>query len=58
MIDGLLSYARIGRVPLQPEVVDAGRVVAEVLELLAPPAHVAVVAPELPVLRTERAPLQ
>jgi signal transduction histidine kinase len=55
LIDGILRYSRVGRTRETPERVDVGRLVKEVVELLAPPAHAAiVVAPGLPVLTTER----
>ncbi len=59
LIDGILDYSRAGRVRHKPEQVDVGRLLKEVLELLAPPAGVAVfVEPRMPVLDTERVPLQ
>jgi signal transduction histidine kinase len=59
LIDGILAYSRAGRVQERPERVDVGRLLAECLELLAPPAGVeVVVGPGMPVLDTERVPLQ
>lgn len=58
MVDGVLRLARNTRLQAQPEEVDVGAVVAEVTEMLAPPAGVRVtVDGELPTLRTERVPL-
>lgn len=59
MIDGILQYSRAARVRERAERVDVGALVAEVVDLLAPrpPAEV-VVAPSMPVIEAERAPLQ
>jgi PAS domain S-box-containing protein len=59
LIDGILAYSRAGRVQEQPEPVDVGALLREVVDLLAPPADVEIVLPaEAPVLHTERLPLQ
>ena len=59
LIDGILEYSRAGRTSTTPERVSVQRVIADVLDLLQPPAHVHVdVAPDLPVLTTERLLLQ
>ena len=59
LIDGILEYSRAGRVREQAERVDVGALAREVVDLLAPPPEVRVeVAPEMPVLVTERLPLQ
>jgi signal transduction histidine kinase len=59
LIDGILAYSRAGRRLGEPEPVDAGALVREVLDLLAPPPEVTIpVAPDLPTLVAERAPLQ
>jgi signal transduction histidine kinase len=59
MIDGLLAYAQAGRERAQPRDVDVGELVERVVRLLDPPPEVRVdVAPNLPTLPTERAPLQ
>ena len=59
LIDGILAYSRAGRVRAQPEPVDTGALVREVVDLLAPGADVAVaVAPEMPTVEAERVPLQ
>jgi PAS domain S-box-containing protein len=59
LINGILAYSRAGRTRGRPELVDVGRLLAECVELLAPPpgTHVEV-APGMPTLRTERVPLQ
>ncbi|MFO0746265.1 MAG: ATP-binding protein [Myxococcota bacterium] len=58
LIDGVLTYSRAGRA-VAPEQVDVGLLLAEVIELLAPPpgAHI-VIGPGMPVIETERVPLQ
>lgn len=59
LIDGILAFSRAGRVRARPEAVDTGLLAREVVELLAPPAHVQiVVAPDLPMVQAERVPLQ
>lgn len=59
LIDGILQYSRAGRVRDDSERVDTRALVREVIELLAPPAGAVVqVEGELPVLETERLPLQ
>ncbi|WP_437952063.1 PAS domain S-box protein [Sorangium sp. So ce296] len=59
LIDGILDYSRAGRVRHAVEPVDVGQILADVVELIAPPSEASVeVAPGLPVLRTERIPLQ
>lgn len=59
LIDGILQYSRAGRVRAQPEPVDVGALLQEVVELLAPPPEVTVrIAPGMPTIETERTPLQ
>jgi signal transduction histidine kinase len=59
LIDGILSYSRAGRVRTEPERVDVGVLLREIIELLAPPSEVTIaLAPEFPVLVTDRVPLQ
>jgi len=57
LIDGILSYSRAGR-PSTVEPVDVGKLLGEVTEMLAPPEGAVEIRPPLPVLETERAPLQ
>ena len=42
MIDGILEYSRVGRVSVEPEAVDVAALLAEVVDLLDPPAGMAV----------------
>jgi len=59
LIDGLLQYSRAGRVRNRIETVDIAAVLAEVLEMLTPPAGVNIeIAENMPVFETERVPLQ
>ncbi len=59
LIDGILQYSRAGRQRSQVEQVDSERLVGETVELLAPPSTVRFETKgPLPVLRTERVPLQ
>lgn len=59
LIDGILQYSRAGRVSHAVEVVDVGKLLAEVKELLAPPGGAVIeIGAGLPVLQTERVPLQ
>jgi signal transduction histidine kinase len=59
LIDGILQYSRAGRATAAPERIDTAALVHEVVDLLAPPEAAEVVAePGLPLLVTERLPLQ
>jgi signal transduction histidine kinase len=59
LIDGILMYSRAGRVRGAVETIDTGKLVREVIELLSPPDGVVVdVQPEMPVVESERVPLQ
>jgi len=59
LIDGILQYSRAGRTQEQPERVDTAALVDDVVDLIAPPEGVQVVVqPGMPVLSTERLPLQ
>jgi len=59
LIDGVLAYSRAGRVRERPARVDVGALLHEVIELLAPPADTTIaVGPGMPVIETERVPLQ
>ena len=59
MIDGVLDYARSGHTGAPAETVDTAALVADVLALLAPPSSCTIeVAPDMPTLRAERAPMQ
>ncbi len=55
LIEGILQYSRIGRVKEEETEVDLNELVAEIIDLLAPPDNVTVsVENTMPVLRLER----
>ena len=58
LIEGILAYSRAGRVRERAEPVDASALVADVVELLSPPAHVVIDVGPLPTLETQRVALQ
>ncbi|MEO7041445.1 MAG: CHASE3 domain-containing protein, partial [Gemmatimonadaceae bacterium] len=59
LIDGILQYSRAGRVRSQIETVDVGVLLTDIVELLAPPPEVTIeIEPAMPVISTERTPLQ
>jgi PAS domain S-box-containing protein len=59
LIEGILQYSRAGRMRERAVRVDTAELVAEVVELIAPPEGVQVEVSEgLPVVCTERLPLQ
>jgi signal transduction histidine kinase len=59
LIQGILTYARAGRVATAQASVDIQALVHETIDLLAPPEHVTIaIGASLPQLVTDRAPLQ
>lgn len=59
LIEGLLEYSRAGRAHQAPERVEVKQLVKEVVDLLAPPESATInLEPDLPVLSTERLPLE
>ncbi len=58
LLDDLLDFSRIGRMPHEPVTIDTGRLVAEVVEMLAPPADFTIEVGPLPVLIGQRPPLE
>jgi PAS domain S-box-containing protein len=59
LIEGILQYSRAGRVRGEIEEVNTRSLVREVVDLLDPPENLSIeIADELPILRTERLPLQ
>jgi PAS domain S-box-containing protein len=59
LIEGILQYARAGRARTNPESVDVGRLVHEVIDMLAPPTRFKIeVQGYMPVMVTERSPLE
>lgn len=59
LIDGVLRYSRIGRLHEAVVAIDINELVHEVIDSLAPPAHIVVtVAPGLPSIRAEKTAIQ
>lgn len=59
LLEGLLQYSRIGRRESRVETLDSGALVAEVIDLLAPPEGFEVVVTlSMPILATQRPPLE
>lgn len=59
LIDGILRYSRIGRIHEAAVAIDLNHYVHEVIDSLAPPAHIAVnVAPDLPTIMAEKTSMQ
>ncbi len=59
LIDGILQYSRVGRVQSQIETLDVGVLLKDIVELLAPPPEMTIVIETpMPVITTERTPLQ
>jgi len=59
LIEGILAYSRAGRQFTAPEDLDTGSLVQEAIELQGSPKEVTIeVAPDMPMVRAERIPLQ
>lgn len=59
LIEGLLQYSRAGRLKSEPQVVDVGLLLKQVIDTLNPPAQFRItIAPEMPTLLTQRLPLE
>lgn len=59
MIDGILQYSRVGRIRSQPQTVDVDHLLAEIIDLIAPPPEFHIeVEPGMPTLPAERLGLQ
>jgi signal transduction histidine kinase len=58
MIDGILQYSRAGRCADCPERIDVGRLVTQVIDLLAPPHDARFEVRSLPTLETDLTPLR
>jgi PAS domain S-box-containing protein len=59
LIDGILQYSRAGRVREEPEPVDVGALLNEVVDLLSPPGEFQIrIGEAMPTLASERLPLQ
>ncbi len=59
LINGLLQYSRVGRMKTEPETVVVAQLIAEIIDSIAPPQEFTIeVVGEMPILITERIPLQ
>lgn len=59
LIDGILQYSRVGRIRETLVAVDLNQLLREVIDLLAPPAHITItVADKLPTIWTEKTRIQ
>jgi len=59
LIDGILQYSRVGRDSIPVEEVDVGKLLLDVVDLLAPPANVKIeIKCVMPTLRTEKLRMQ
>ncbi|WP_020158280.1 AAA family ATPase [Methylobacter marinus] len=55
MIDGILQYSRVGRFVEPEEQIDCNQLLADVISLIAPPAHIEVhIQADLPVIEGEK----
>jgi signal transduction histidine kinase len=55
IVDGILAFARVGQARAQPEAVDLGDLVRDVIDLIQPPAGAVItVAPGMPAARVQR----
>ncbi|MBC6435891.1 GHKL domain-containing protein [Nostoc sp. HG1] len=57
LIDGLLEYSRVGRAKVSVETVNVGDLLAEVIDLLAPPPNFVVEVALMPTIQTRKLPL-
>jgi PAS domain S-box-containing protein len=59
LINGLLDYSRVGRLKLEPQSVDVGKMLAEIIDSLGVPANFTIeIQGDMPTLNTEVIPLQ
>lgn len=58
MIDSILEYSRVGRVAAEPEEVDVGALLDDVVDLIDPPEGFEVVVDEMPTIVADRIRLQ
>ncbi|VAX07057.1 diguanylate cyclase/phosphodiesterase (GGDEF & EAL domains) with PAS/PAC sensor(s) [hydrothermal vent metagenome] len=58
LINGVLQYSRVGRIDMEIEEVDTGKLLVEILDGLASPSGFRIdIAPDMPILSTARVPL-
>ncbi len=59
LIEGLLQYSRVGRIQVPSEIVQVEKLLAEIIDSLAPPSGFEVkIEPGMPTFVTEKLPLQ
>lgn len=58
MINGLLEYARVGKIRKGDEMVNINSLVKELIDLLVPPGYDIKIEGEMPVIRTEKLHIQ
>ena len=59
LIDGILEYSRVGRIHEEPRLVDLNKLVAQLVDTLAPPKHIKVkVQNKLPSFSVEKTRIQ
>jgi len=59
LIDGLLEYSRVGRLNIQPEMVDVRALLEDIIEMLSPlPSFRIEISSQMPTLMTRRIPLR
>ncbi len=58
LLDDLLLYSRAGRQRTTPELVDTGKLVRGIVELIAPPTFQVTLAAHMPTVCVERVPLE
>ncbi|NQE32808.1 PAS domain S-box protein [Microcoleus asticus] len=59
LIEGLLQYSRVGRIQVSSEIVQVEKLLAEIIDSLAPPPGFEVkIEPGMPIFVTEKLPLQ
>jgi PAS domain S-box-containing protein len=59
LIDGLLDYSRVGRLNIQPEMVNVQALLEDIIEMLSPPPSFRIeMGAQMPTLMTRRIPLR
>jgi PAS domain S-box-containing protein len=59
LIDGLLEYSRVGRLSIQPEIVNVQALLEDIIEMLSPPPSFRIeMGTQMPTLMTRRIPLR
>jgi PAS domain S-box-containing protein len=58
LIDGILEYSRVGQTKEQAETIDVARLVADTIDLLAPPPGTVEIASPMPTIESDRLQFQ